>query len=64
MKRLIAASIFAVLPVLALAADNPDWAYPVTPRDRAASRRRHSQDAARKQQAVHAGADRRPVQSA
>ena len=34
MKRLIAASIFAVLPVLALAADNPDWAYPVTPRDR------------------------------
>ena len=34
MKRLIAASIFAVLPVLALAADYPDWAYPVTPRDR------------------------------
>jgi len=33
-RRLIAASIFAVLPVLALAADNPDWAYPVTPRDR------------------------------
>ena len=33
-RTLIAASILAVLPILALAADNPDWAYPVTPRDR------------------------------
>jgi len=30
-RTLIAASILAVLPVVALAADNPDWAYPVTP---------------------------------
>jgi cytochrome c553 len=31
MRKLIAALIFASLPAVALAADNPDWAYPVTP---------------------------------
>jgi cytochrome c553 len=33
-RTLIAASFLAVFPILALAADNPDWAYPVAPRDR------------------------------
>jgi cytochrome c553 len=31
MKNLVAALLFAFLPGVALAADNPDWAYPVTP---------------------------------
>ena len=62
-EQLIAASIFAVLPALALAADNPDWAYPVTPQARPLDSV-HSEDAAGQQQEIHAGADRRSVQSA
>jgi cytochrome c553 len=31
MKKMIAALIFALLPAVAFAADNPEWAYPVTP---------------------------------
>ena len=32
MRHLIFAAALALCPVLAAAADSPDWAYPVTPR--------------------------------
>ena len=32
MRHLISIALLAALPALAAAADNPDWAYPVTPR--------------------------------
>ena len=31
MTKMIAAILLALLPAVAFAADNPDWAYPVTP---------------------------------
>ena len=32
MRHIISIALLAALPALAAAADNPDWAYPVTPR--------------------------------
>jgi hypothetical protein len=32
MRHLVFAAALALCPVLAAAADSPDWAYPVTPR--------------------------------
>ena len=57
MRNIIGALALALLPVLAFAADTPDWAYPVTPQARAARQSRSQAGAGQQQTYTQAQID-------